>query len=219
LASFLTLHLGPFGPGGCRNLIISSLGFLLLSCTTTEIESYQRVPSTRAAQAYVKPGVSFKRYRRLYPQRLEIYYPKGAPAPAPEDLERIRAIFRTAFLAALDGRYEIANQPAEDALGVRASLVYFQEGADHAELQLGGKLRSLVVSGQLTFFMELSDSVTGEVLARAADPDQPAVAAETTRKDSSAGDVAENASWSRVEAAAARWASRFREFLDDNLGE
>lgn len=198
----------------CRNLLLPGLALLLVSCTTTTVESYQRVPSARAAQAYIKPGSSFKRYKSLYPQRLEIYYPKGAPAPVPEDLERIRAIFRTAFLAALDGKYAIASQPAKDALGVRASLVYFQEGADQAELQLGGKLRSLVVGGQLTFFMELSDSVTGEVLARAADPDQPVAATASTGSNAAA-----NASWSRVEMAAARWASRFREFLDDNLGE
>jgi len=206
--------------GFCRvkNLLLAALALLLVSCTTTKVESYERVPSARAAQAYIKPGSSFTRYKSLYPQRLEIYYPKGAPAPLPEDLERIRAIFRTAFLAALDGKYEIASQPGRDALGVRASLVYFQEGADQAELQLGGKLRSLVVGGQLTFFMELSDSVTGEVLARAADPDQPA-AVESTGSDGSGGDAVANASWSRVEAAAARWASRFREFLDDNLGQ
>jgi len=208
--------------GFCRRqiLLLPALALLLVSCTTTKVESYQRVPSTRAAQAYIKPGSSFTRYKSLYPQRLEIYYPKGAPAPLPEDLERIRAIFRTAFLAALDGKYEIASQPGRDALGVRASLVYFQEGADQAELQLGGKLRSLVVGGQLTFFMELSDSVTGEVLARAADPDQPAASMQSSGSEGDAGAAAEkNASWSRVEAAAARWAARFREFLDDNLGE
>jgi hypothetical protein len=177
------------------------------------------VPSARAAQAYIKPGISFKRYRSLYPQRLEIYYPKGAPAPSQEDMERIRAIFRTAFLAALDGKYEIASQPAADALGVRASLVYFHDGAEQAELLLGGKLSSLIVNGQLTFFMELSDSVSGEVLARAADPDQSAATAESAGNDKRDEDAAENASWSRVETAAARWASRFREFLDDNLGE
>ncbi len=202
-----------------KYLLLAGLMQLVVGCTTTTVESYQRVPSARAAQAYIKPGISFKRYRSLYPQRLEIYYPKGAPAPSPEDMERIRAIFRTAFLAALDGKYEIASQPAEDALGVRASLVYFHEGTDQAELQLGGKLRSLVVSGQLTFFMELSDSVSGEVLARAADPDQSAATDEMPENGRRDEDAAENASWSRVEAAAALWASRFREFLDDNLGD
>jgi hypothetical protein len=188
-------------------------------CTTTEVETYQRVPGSRAAQAYIKPGVSFKRYRSLYPQRLEIYYPKGTTVPTEEDLERIRAIFRTAFLAALDGKYELANEPGPDALGVRASFVYFQDGADTAELQLGGKLRSLIDSGKLIFFMELSDSVTGEVLARAADPDQPGVGTQSVIGNDAFADSAENASWSRVEAAAARWASMFRNFLDDNLGD
>lgn len=180
------------------------------------MQTYERVPNSRAAQAYIKPGVSFKRYRTLYPQRLEIYYPKGATEPTAEELERIRAIFRTAFLAALDGKYEIANRPAADALGVRASLVYFRDDASAVDLQLGGKLRSLIVNGQLTFFMELSDSLTGDVLARAADPDQSA----TVDLDvSAAPDASANAAWPRVQAAAARWAGMFRAFLDDNLAE
>lgn len=198
------------------HLVLAGLSFFAVSCTTTEVQTYERVPNSRAAQAYIKPGVSFKRYRSLYPQRLEIYYPKGATEPTAEELERIRAIFRTAFLAALDGKYEIANRPAADALGVRASLVYFTDDASAVDLQLGGKLRNLILNGQLTFFMELSDSLTGDVLARAADPDQPGAAGLDV---GAASDASASATWPRVQAAAARWAGMFRAFLDDNLAD
>jgi hypothetical protein len=190
-------------------LQLAALTGLLAGCSTTQINSYERVPESRVDEAYVKPGVDFSLYTRLYAAPLEIYYHEGEGAPTPDDLERMRGIFRAAFLAAIAGDYEIVTEPAPDALGVRASLVDLQKAATSAEIPVEGRLRSLVGNGQLTFLMELSDSVSGEVLARAADRDQ-AVVEPTANADPSA--------WAQAEAAATRWASIFRQFLDDNLG-
>jgi hypothetical protein len=60
------------------------------------------------------------------------------------------------------------------------------------------------------FLMELKDSQSGQVLARAADSaSAPAfsTSAETTTD------------WGAVEKAAARWAGLFRQFLDENLNK
>jgi hypothetical protein len=188
-------------------LQLAALTGLLAGCTTTQIDTYERVPESRVDEAYVKPGVDFSLYTQLYAVPLEIYYHEGEGAPTPDDLERMRGIFRAAFLAAIAGDYEIVTEPAPDALGVRASLVDLQKAAASAEIPVEGHLRSLVGNGQLTFLMELSDSVSGEVLARAADRDQAVV------------EPAANASgWAQAEAAAARWATIFRHFLDENLG-
>jgi len=190
-------------------LQLAALTGLLAGCSTTQIDSYERVPESRVDEAYAKPGVDFSLYTRLYAVPLEIYYHEGEGAPTPDDLERMRGIFRAAFLAALAGDYEIVTEPAPDALGVRASLVDLQKAAASAEIPVEGRLRSLVGNGQLTFLMELSDSVSGEVLARAADRDQ-AVVEQAANTDSS--------DWAQANAAAARWAAIFRGFLDDNLG-
>jgi hypothetical protein len=191
--------------------MIAALG----ACTTVEVDSYRRVPESRADMAYVREDTDFSRYQRLYPQPLEIYYNEGAGAPTPENLERMRAIFRRVFLAELDGKYEISNEPAKDALGIRASLVDLR-GDVNADSELyTGQLRSLVADGQLTFFMELSDSMSGVVLARAADLDRPEpelVSSSETIRDTA------DVPWPRVEAAAQRWAAMFRVFLDENLG-
>ncbi|RLA24898.1 MAG: hypothetical protein DRR11_21315, partial [Gammaproteobacteria bacterium] len=64
--------------------------------------------------------------------------------------------------------------------------------------------------GHLTFFMELSDSLSGEVLARAADKEKdtgPVGVVTTTQRD-----------WERTTVAAEYWARLFRDFLDKNLG-
>jgi|GEM_PF-945830 len=186
------------------------------ACTTVEVDSYRLVPGSRAEQAYVREGADFSKYQRLYPQPLEIYYNEGAGAPTPENLERMRAIFRRVFIAELDGQYEITDKPAPDALGVRASLVDLRGDVATADSeQYTGQLRSLIADGQLTFLMELSDSMTGVILARAADPDRPepdVIDSPETIRDSAA------APWPRVEAAAARWAAMFHDFLDENLG-
>jgi hypothetical protein len=56
--------------------------------------------------------------------------------------------------------------------------------------------------------MELKDSQTGDVLARAAD------SAETPAFATAAGTETD---WASVEQAAQRWARLFREFLDRNM--
>jgi hypothetical protein len=72
-----------------------------------------------------------------------------------------------------------------------------------------GRLRSLVAVGELTFLMELSDSMSGEVLARAADKQKP--------EYTNVGDVNDEGGHNRAEAAAKYWAGLFRDFLDRNL--
>ena len=190
---------------------MSLTGCLVAGCATTSVDSFERIQSARADEVYVKPGVNFARYRRLYPQPLEIYYREGEGAPTPENLERMRAIFRTEFLKALDGRYELLTEPAADALGVRASLVDLSDADEDNEddIPARGRLRELIANGELTFFMELTDSLSGQVLARAADQDHSDAPAEP-------GMPRDN--WRRAEQAAARWAASFREFLDENLG-
>ena len=179
----------------------------LTACSTTTVESYRRVPDARVDQAYVKPGVDFSRYSRLYAWPLEIYYADGASAPRPEALERMREIFRKAFLDELGEDYEIAAKPAADALGVRASLVDLRSGPMTEDLPIQGRLRTLVANGQLTFLMELSDSRSGEILARAADREKPPLTEPAVPETD----------WEAAVREARRWAKLFREFLDDNL--
>jgi hypothetical protein len=183
---------------------------LLVGCSTTEVASYQRVAGSTVDEAYVKPDTDFSRYTRLYAHPLEIYYREGAGAPTEEDLSRMRSIFREAFLSRIEGDYEIVTEPAADALGVRASLVDLQNSVGGADVPVDGHLRMLVANGQLTFLMEMSDSLSGDVLARAADRDR-ATDADVNASNSS--------DWDNAEAAAARWAGLFRKFLDDNLGK
>jgi len=190
---------------GCCLLALAVLG----ACVRTEVETFRKVPST-ADEAFVKAGVDFTRYRRLQPFPLEIYYYEGQGEPDPADLERIRQIFREAFLAAIGDDYELVDKPAPDVLGVRASLVDLKLSPALGELPVKGRAAALVANGQLTFFMELTDSQSGEVLGRAADQEKPA--------DDHIVVASQVIQWAETEAAARRWAAMFRDFLDRRLG-
>jgi len=195
-------------------LSLTGVACLLLvanvACTRTEVYTYERVPGSRVDAAYISPDADFSKYRRLYAQPLEIYYEDGTRAPTPEELEQLRTIFREAFLAALGDDYEFVTEPAADALGVRASLVKIETEAYIDQLPMRGRLRSLVAVGELTFLMEMTDSVSGEILARAGDRQKPEYAEF---------EGMQNKDLSEAEAAASYWASLFRNFLDRNLGQ
>lgn len=191
-------------------LLAVALVVLIAGCVQTTVESYRRVPDAAADEAFLKAGVDFSRYKRLQPERLEIYYYEGQGAPDSRDIERVRTIFREAFLDAVDDDYEIVSEPGPDVLGVRASLVDLKLSQTLGELPVKGRAAALVANGQLTFFMELTDSLSGEVLARAADQEKPV--------DDTLDVVDTRAQWVETEAAARRWAAMFRDFLDRRLG-
>ena len=182
------------------------------ACTSTEVSSYERVQGSRVDQAYLQPGTDFSRYQRLYALPLEIYFPTGVAEPSADDLAEIRATFEQAFLARLGDDYALATEPAPDALGVRGSLIDLRNNPPGAELPVQGRLRSLVANGQLTFLMELSDSVSGDVLAYAGDRDEPSGKGVADPELTSTEDEA------RLGAAADYWAGLFLRFLDANLG-
>ena len=74
---------------------------VLTGCTRTIVEAYDRPSETAISQAYVKRGADFSQYQSLMTDGLEIYYPEDGEPPAQEDLDRIRSIFREAFVAAI----------------------------------------------------------------------------------------------------------------------
>lgn len=188
---------------GCLSVTL----LFVAGCVETTVESFRRVPESRADEAFVKPGVDFSRYRQLQAVPLEIYYYEGQQPPLAEDLDRVRSIFREAFLEAIGDDYQLVQEAGPDVLGVRASLVDLKLSPALGTLPVKGRAAHLVANGELTFFMELTDSVSGEVLARAADQEKsPMTAAASGGRE-----------WEETEVAAQRWAAMFRAFLDENL--
>jgi hypothetical protein len=189
--------------------LITMTVMLLDACsTTTIVEPFYRPEGARVEQAYISPDADFSLYSKLLAQPLEIYYPTDAPAPSEDELDRLRQIFRDAFLGELADDYEIVEEPGPDVLTVLAQIVDLKVTGPLGTFESTGRLRQLVTKGQLTFLMEVRDSLTDRVLARAGETEDGAATSLTE----------EEASWAEVEVAAQRWAGLFRSWLDENLG-
>jgi len=192
----------------CSKAPLILLTLLVGACTTTTTQSFNVIKNSRVEASIIAVDADFGRYDRLMASDMGIFFPTDA-APSADDQDRIRAIFRRAFLSELEG-YRIVRESGPSALNVQATLVDFRNASGNNLPRIRRELEDLARPGALLFLMELKDSETDRVLARAADS---ASAPRFSVSDSTATD------WTEVEAAAARWARLFREFLDANLRE
>lgn len=187
-----------------------SLGAAILSlsgcATTTIVEPFYRPENALVEHSYISPAADFSVYTKLLAEPLEIYYPDNAPEPDEADLERLREIFRDAFLPKLEG-YVLVQEPGPDVLRVRGQIIDLKLTGAIGTFEPSGRLQYLVTKGQLTFLMEIGDSLNDRILARAGE----------TEDGSATSLSGEEAGWGEVEAAAERWATMFRTWLDANL--
>ncbi len=190
-------------------LAFASINVVLLSaCTTVTTQSFNVSQTTNVKAAQIAADADFSKYNQLVAEDMGIYFPKDA-TPSEGDQEKLRQIFREAFLAELS-EYTIVDQSGPKVMKVQATLVDFR-GATHADLPLVRReLRDIAKPGALLFLMEFKDSESDRILGRAAD------SAAAPKFATSAGETTD---WTSVETAAKRWAGLFRQFLDDNLGQ
>ena len=180
----------------------------LSACTKTIVTgSFNRVPNTAVEYAYVNEQADFSQYTKLMSGGLEIYYPESEDSPDPADLDRVRGYFRDAFAAAIGDDYEVVSEPGPGVLKVSGQVIDMKMTSGGATFDPSGRLRDVVAHGELTFLMEMSDSVSGQVLARAGD------------KSSDISAENDDATWDDVRRAAEYWAGLFRNWLDSSLGE
>ena len=182
---------------------------LAVGCTTVETQSFVTGKGGRVESAQIAVGADFSKYDRLQAVDMGIFFPAGTEM-APEDLQRTRQAFRNAFIAELEG-YSVSREPGPTTMKVEASLIDLRgsAGAGTALSSMRRNVRDLATAGSLVFLMEMKDSETDQVLARAADS---AKAPALGRSPDAETD------WQAVDEAAAHWAALFREFLDQNLG-
>lgn len=178
------------------------------ACTTTTTQSFNVAKNANVEAAYVATDADFKKYDRLYASDMGIFFPTDA-APSLEDQKRTRQIFREAFLSELT-HYEIGRDKGPSALDVQATLIDYRNASGRDVPNVRRELKDIARPGALMFLMELKDSESGKVLARAADSaSAPAFSTST--------DTATD--WEAVEIAAERWATLFRQFLDNNMNQ
>ena len=187
-------------------LIAGSLS--LGACTTVETQSFVVKKGGRVESSQIAVGADFSKYDRLQAADMGIFFPSGTEMRT-EDEQRLRKSFRDAFIGELEG-YSISREPGPTTMKVEASLIDLRgpAGAGSALYSMRSVIRDLATAGSLVFLMELKDSETDQVLARAADSAKaPALGTSP--------DI--ETDWQAVDDAAAHWAQLFRDFLDQNL--
>ena len=180
----------------------------LYACTKTVVTgSFNRVPNTAVEYAYINEQADFSQYTKLMNGGLSIYYPENEAPPDPAEIDRIRGYFRDAFTEAIGDAYEIVDEPGPGVMKVQGQVIDMKMTSGGTVVDVSGRLRDIVAHGELTFLMEMSDSVTGQVLARAGD------------KSTDISEGRDDATWDDVRRAAEYWAGLFRNWLDNYLGE
>ena len=176
------------------------------ACTTTTTQSFNVTKNAQVESSYVAVDADFSKYDRLYASDMGIFFPTDA-APSLDDQKRTRQIFREAFLGELTG-YQIVRDKGPSALDVQATLIDYRNASGADVPNVRRELKDIARPGALMFLMELKDSKSGKILARAAD--SASAPAFSTSADTAT-------DWEAVEIAAKRWATLFRQFLDNNL--
>ena len=190
----------------CKVSALLLTGLLCGCAGKPESQSFVVNQESSVQSSQVAVGADFSGYHRLHAVDMGIFFPDHAETSS-ADLDRIREIFRGAFLAELEG-YDIVTEPAPDAMTVAASLIDFRNATYQDTMSVQSRLREMAAPGKIIFTMELRDSVSDRVLARAADSAKtPAIADE----------AGETTDWASVEDAAQHWAALFRDFLDENF--
>lgn len=189
-------------------IVLPVAGLLTAACTTTTTQSFNVNKNAQVETSYVATDADFGKYDRLFASDMGIFFPTDA-APSLDDQRRTRQIFREAFLGELSG-YQIVREKGPPALDVQATIIDYRNATGADVPNVRRELRDIARPGALMFLMELKDSESGKVLARAAD--SASAPAFSTSADT-------NTDWDAVETAAMRWAQLFRQFLDNNLNK
>lgn len=141
------------------------------------------LPGTEVAMAYVRPGADFSGYERLMILDTPVAFRKGwaddqrrnsASRVTGRDIERMKQdvaeLFREVFIDKLDTEsgYPVVQEADADVLLLRPAII----DLDVTVPDVFSSSRSYnfaASAGSATLFLELYDSVSGEILARVLD--------------------------------------------------
>jgi len=187
-----------------------------VAVSTTDLDGLQSVSAKYFDAAFVRPGVDFSTYQKLLVGKSELAFktPDRAKQQFPitaEQKDAFRALLDTQFAEKLADlrNLSITDVAGPDALGVRVRVQdILTTVPPQAVGRSGWGSLSLRALGEATLVIELSDSESGEILARVYDRqafEGVAVAQ---------GQAAPITRWEDVEALCKKWASTVRDRLD-----
>lgn len=147
------------------------------------VEGLKLVPNTKnIALVWAEPGADLSQYDRVYLVEPYVAFKKnwkrdqnrGSIKVNNNDMERIKTsvseLFMEVFTEELEkGGYSLANERAEDVLIVKPAIIDLNVNAP--DIQNAARSATFTsTAGSMTLYLELYDSETDDLLAKALDP-------------------------------------------------
>ena len=147
------------------------------------LDGLQLIDDTNLALVYAEPGADMSQYDKIYLEAPYVAFKKNWQKEqnrqwqnkrvTAADMERIRtelaALFMDVFTKTLsDGGYQLVTEAGDDVLQIKPAIVNLDIVAP--DTHAPGITRSYSeTAGEMTLYMELYDSLTGDLIARALD--------------------------------------------------
>jgi hypothetical protein len=171
-----------------------AVAVLLQACTSTGPspideaslnEGLERVPSKVVDALYRRPGATLTGYKKLLLRPIDVQFAKnwdpGKGGSAlyqmhEPDREKIKSELATVFAEVFtedmtkNGGYPLVDAAGTDVVEMRAAIVNLYITAPDVSMDVAGRSKVYTTeAGEMTLIMQLHDSVTGQLLARAYD--------------------------------------------------
>jgi hypothetical protein len=179
-----------YSPGKILGLLAMALTFAgIASLSVKSVEapdiSFDGLvlePDSEIALLYVKPGAEFSGYNHFLMLDAYVAFKKNwqrntrvaGRRVSNKDMEKIKSeaavLLHESFSKELDeiGGYKFVEEPGDNVMTLRPALIDLEITAP--DIPVAGRVTQYVASaGAATLYLELYDSVSGEILARAID--------------------------------------------------
>jgi Protein of unknown function (DUF3313) len=167
-----------------RKILMAAVGALLMAGSTLASEARQQFEEAVTADGlervkvkgvdavYRTPGISLSGYARVRIEPVDVAFRKDFE-PGAKELEPLRErtgiLVREEFSRELErGGYKVTEESGPDVLEVRARIADLYVNAPDT-MEAGRSYSFTMNAGEMTLVLELRDSETGQVLARAFD--------------------------------------------------
>ena len=164
------------------SLLLSPASFAADNYPSVTEEGLEKIKDTGGTLVYAKPDVDLSVYDRVWLVDATVAFKKNWQRDQnraqpfkvnTRDMDRIKedlaGLFKEVFTGKLtEGGYQLATETGEDVLVVRPAIVNLDVQAP--DVSSASRSYQLVESaGEMTLYVELYDSVTGDMLAKAMD--------------------------------------------------
>lgn len=172
--------------------------------------------------AYAKPGATLANYKRVKIDPVEVSFHKSwdptktgsnlkvSSTERENILNGVAKLVQEEFAREIQGKsgYQLTEEPGDDVLRVKINIVNLYVTAPEAGSSMGRSRTYVVSAGEMTLYLELIDSKSGEVIARVVDRREARSAGRMSR---TGGGYNED----EARSIAAAWARILRKGLDN----